>query len=56
MNVMARVRAIVRGLATVLKLGFGAAPVRVSVAILGELLGAAFALERVEIRRLHNRS
>jgi len=44
MRAMAAVRNAARSFATVLKLGFGAAPVRVSVAISAELLGAAFTL------------
>jgi ATP-binding cassette subfamily B protein len=38
------VRSAVRSFASVIKLGFGAAPARVSVAISAELLGAAFTL------------
>jgi ATP-binding cassette subfamily B protein len=44
MKAMERLRSAARGFATVLNLGFGAAPVRVSVAVAAELLGAAFAL------------
>jgi len=44
MTGVAGVRSAVRGVVTVVKLGFGAAPMRVSVAIVAELLGAAFSL------------
>jgi ATP-binding cassette subfamily B protein len=44
MKAMEGVRSAVRSFATVIRLGFGAAPGRVSAAIAGELLGAAFTL------------
>ena len=44
MTAMERLRSAPRAVATVFKLGFGAAPVRVSAAVLAELLGAGFAL------------
>ncbi len=44
MTAMERIGGFARSLATVVKLGFGAAPGRVSVAITAELLAAAFGL------------
>jgi ABC-type multidrug transport system fused ATPase/permease subunit len=44
MNPFAGIRTAARSFATIVKLGFGAAPARVSVAISAELLGAAFGL------------
>jgi len=44
MKAAAGVRSAVRGVVTVVKLGFGAAPLRVSIAVVAELLGAAFSL------------
>ena len=44
MKAFEALRGAVRSVATVIELGFGAAPVRVSAAMAGELLGAAFTL------------
>jgi ATP-binding cassette subfamily B protein len=44
MKAMEGVRSAARSFATVVKLGFGAAPARVSLAVSAELLGAAFGL------------
>ncbi len=44
MKAIERLRSGARAVATVFKLGFGAAPVRVSAAVVAELLGAGFSL------------
>ena len=44
MTAMERLRSAARAVVTVFKLGFGAAPVRVSAAVVAELLGAGFSL------------
>jgi ATP-binding cassette subfamily B protein len=44
MTALEKVRGAARSLATITKLGFGAAPARMSLAILAELVGAGFAL------------